>query len=181
MAKFKKTKKKYRNSSGGRGKFKMPADWLSNSLASVIGGGGGAVIGGILANQEIIKPETSGLVMTVGGLVGGAFTNGPTRTAMNGLSGAGAGQMALAYMASRATPKSEPAPAPKADAAPAQVAAQQPAALPPSTNGQAAPVSTPSNAYGGAGSVWSAFRDAAGELEWLDDDGEYGDEVYDDE
>jgi len=176
MAKFKK-KRKYRNASGARGKFKMPADWFSNSLASVIGGGGGAVIGGILANQEIIKPETSGLVMTVGGLVGGALTSGTTRTAMNGLSGAGAGQMALAYMATRATPKAEPAPAPKADTPPAQVAATPPAA----PNGQPAPASVPSNAHDGAGSVWSAFRDAAGELEWLDDDGAYGDEVYDDE
>ena len=35
-------------------------------------------------------------------------------------------------------------------------------------------MSTPSNAYGGGRSVWSAFRDAAGELEWLDDDAQVG-------
>jgi hypothetical protein len=178
MAKFKK-KKFHRNASAGRKLFKAPAGWLGSSAAAVIGGGGGALLGGVLANQEIVKPETSGLLMTVGGLIGGVFAEGHARTAMHALTGAGAGQTALEYMRRRVEKEAEQ----KKEPAPAQVATTTAPALPaPAPNGQAAPVSTPSNAYGRTGSVWSAFRDAAGELEWLDDDqvGEpYGEEVYD--
>ena len=166
MAKFRK-KKSHRNA-GGKRLFKAPTGWLGSSAAAIIGGGGGALLGGVLANQEIVKPETTGMLMTVGGLIGGVFAEGHTRTAMHSLTGAGSGQLALAYMAKRATEsKSESKPATQVAAAPSQPAL--PASVP---NGQAAPVSMPSNAAGG-GSVWSAFRDAAGELEWLDDD-EYG-------
>lgn len=162
MAKFK-TKKKPRNAGGPR-KFKMPSDWMSNGIASVLGGGGGALLGGVLAREEIIKPETTGLMLTVGGLVGGALTSGPTRTAMNGLAGAGAGQLALAHLANRSAPPAEPR---KVETAPAPVATPAPSALP-APSGQ--PASSLANAYGGGhGSVWSAFRDAAGELEWMDD------------
>ncbi len=171
MAKFKK-KKSHRNA-GGRKLFKAPTGWLGSSVATVLGGGGGAVIGGVLARQEIVKPETTGLLMTVGGLIGGVFAEGHTRTAMQGMAGAGAGQLALSYMekqeiaaAVEAAKAAQPAPV-----AQPQVAATATPALPAAApNGQAGPVSTPSNAYGSGGSVWSAFRDAAGELEWLDDD-----------
>lgn len=170
MAKFKKKTKSHRNA-GSKKLFKAPTGWMGSSVAAVIGGGGGALLGGVLANQEIVKPETTGMLMTVGGLIGGVFAEGHTRTAMHSLTGAGSGQLALAYMAKRAT---DSKPEPKAEAT--QVAAAPAPALPaPAPNGQAGPVTTPSNAAGG-GSVWSAFRDAAGELEWLDDAGdEYGD------
>jgi hypothetical protein len=167
MAKFKTKKKTHRNA-GGKKLFKAPTGWLGSSVAAVIGGGGGALLGGVLANQEIVKPETTGMLMTVGGLIGGVFAEGHTRTAMHSLTGAGSGQLALAYMAKRATDDK-----PEKKAEPAQVAAAP--ALPAAPNGQSGPVTSPSNAAGG-GSVWSAFRDAAGELEWLDDAGdEYGD------
>jgi hypothetical protein len=164
MAKHKTTKKKkFRNGRGGK-LFKAPAGWLGSSVAAACGGGGGALLGGILASQDIFKPETTGLLMSVAGTVGGVFAEGHTRTAMHGLAGAGAGQVALAYMATKATPKNDQAQKPAA-----QVAAPVlPAAVP---NGQSAgPVTMPSNGYRG-GHVWSAFRDAAGELEILDDDG----------
>lgn len=158
MAKHK-HKKKYRNA-GRRQMFKSPpTGWLGSTVASLIGGGGGAVLGGVLASQDIVKPETAGMLMAVGGSIGGVFADGHTRTAMHGMAGAGAGQLALALMADRAAPKSEPrATAPATNGA---------ATTTPSASAQ--PVSMPSNArYGGP--VFSAFRDAQGELEILDDD-----------
>jgi hypothetical protein len=140
---------------------KPPSGWLGSTVASVIGGGGGALLGGILANQQLVKPETAGMLMTAAGSVGGIFSDGHTRTAMHGLAGAGAGQLALAVMAKQATPKNEA----KNENAP-QVAANTPPQLP----GQTAPQPSLANSRYGAGPVWSAFRDAAGELEVLDDD-----------
>ncbi len=163
MAKHKKTKRKFRNAGSKKAFFTAPSGWLGSGVASLVGGGGGALLGGVVASQDIVKPETAGLLMAVGGMIGGVFGEGHTRTAMHGLAGAGAGQLALAYMATRSTPKSDPAPA--------RVVAALPAALPaPAPNGQfAGPVTMPSNAYGTGGHVWSAFRDAAGELELFDD------------
>jgi hypothetical protein len=152
MAKHK-HKKKYRNA-GRRQMFKSPPQgWLGSTVASLIGGGGGAVLGGVLASQDIVKPETAGMLMAVGGSIGGVFADGHTRTAMHGMAGAGAGQLALALMADRAAPKSEP----RASASPPNGVATAPAQ----------PVSQPSNSRG---PVFSAFRDAQGELEILDDD-----------
>lgn len=173
MAKFKKTKRKSFRNAGSRKLFKAPTGWLGSSAAAMIGGGGGAVLGGVLANQEIVKPETTGLLMTVGGLIGGVFAEGHARTAMHSLTGAGAGQLALEYMRKRAVKEAEAAPPPIATTT-------APALPPPAPNAQAAPASTPANAAGPPGSVWSAFRDAAGELEWLDDAGaDAGWEDYD--
>jgi hypothetical protein len=173
MAKFKKKKPHHRNASGGKKLFKAPTGWLGSSAAAIIGGGGGALVGGVLANQEIVKPETTGLLMTVGGLIGGVFAEGHTRTAMHSLTGAGSGQLALAYMANRATASADPKRTPKTET-PQVATPTTPALSAPAPNGQAGPVTMPSNAQSG-GSVWSVFRDAAGELEWLDDGDEYGD------
>jgi hypothetical protein len=84
---------------------KAPPPDLSQTFASVAGGGGGAVLGGILANQEILSPETVGLAMTIGGAVGAYTLDGNARIAANGVAAAGAGQLALALMEKRATAK----------------------------------------------------------------------------
>ncbi|MCA9674896.1 MAG: hypothetical protein KC464_07675, partial [Myxococcales bacterium] len=103
-----KQKRKYRNAAR-RPSFKSPpTGWLGSTVASLIGGGGGAVLGGVLASQDIVKPETAGMLMAVGGSIGGVFADGHTRTAMHGMAGAGAGQLALAVMADRSTPRAEP-------------------------------------------------------------------------
>jgi hypothetical protein len=161
MSKTKKTKK-HRNSAGRRRKaFKgPPAGWLGSTVASLVGGGGGALLGGVLASQGIVKPKTAGMLMSVAGSIGGVFAEGHTRTAMHGLTGAGAGQLALGAMASHAFSKAQAAPPPVPTAA-FNGAAQAPATLPPPA---------PANAAGWEGSVFSAFRDASGELEMLDDD-----------
>ncbi len=84
---------------------RAPAPDFSNTIASVAGGGGGALLGGFLANQEIFSPETVGLAMTVGGAVGAYSLDGNARIVSNGVAAAGAGQLALALMQKRATPK----------------------------------------------------------------------------
>lgn len=81
---------------------RAPAPDFSTTLASVAGGGGGAVLGGILANQEIMSPETIGLAMTVGGAIGAYTLDGSARIAANGIAAAGAGQLALALLQKRA-------------------------------------------------------------------------------
>ncbi len=88
-----------------------PTPDFSMTLASVAGGGGGAVLGGFLANQEILSPETVGLAMTVGGAIGAYTLDGAARVAANGIAAAGAGQLALALMQKRATERAPDRPA----------------------------------------------------------------------
>ncbi|MCA9676212.1 MAG: hypothetical protein KC464_14325, partial [Myxococcales bacterium] len=57
-----------------------PSPDFSMTLASVAGGGGGAVLGGFLANQEVLSPETVGLAMTVGGAIGAYTLDGAAPT-----------------------------------------------------------------------------------------------------
>lgn len=98
---------------------RAPAPDFSTTLASVAGGGGGAVLGGILANQEILSPETIGLAMTVGGAIGAYTLDGSARIAANGIAAAGAGQLALALLQKRAV-KAEEKSAPKPGEPPRQ-------------------------------------------------------------
>lgn len=120
-------KPKRRNSGGGapalprprrRAIQRGPTPDFSMTLASVAGGGGGAVLGGFLANQEILSPETVGLAMTVGGAIGAYTLDGAARVAANGIAAAGAGQLALALMQKRAVPKAEDKPAKQLEAGP---------------------------------------------------------------
>jgi len=99
---------------------RAPAPDFSTTLASVAGGGGGAVLGGILANQEIMSPETIGLAMTVGGAIGAYTLDGSARIAANGIAAAGAGQLALALMQKRAVKADEKAAEKKPDEPPRQ-------------------------------------------------------------
>jgi hypothetical protein len=88
-----------------------PKPDLGNTIASVAGGGGGAILGGLLANRGW-DPATVALAMTVGGGLGAYTLDGGARIAANGLAAAGAGQLALALLADQ-TEASAPTPAPK--------------------------------------------------------------------
>jgi hypothetical protein len=73
-----------------------PPDWKT-TLASAVGGGGSALVGGWLANRGW-DPQMVGIAMTTGGVVGALSLPGPWRVAANGVAAAGAGQLALATM-----------------------------------------------------------------------------------
>jgi hypothetical protein len=74
---------------------------MHNTLSSVMGGGGGALLGGFLASQGW-DPAMVALAMTVGGGVGAYTLDGNMRIAANGIAAAGAGQLALALLAKTA-------------------------------------------------------------------------------
>ena len=144
-----------------------PPDWRT-TLAAVIGGGGSAALSGLIVNQRILSPEASAIGM-IG--VGGAtayFADGNTRVVGNSIASAGAGQLALALLARRAMGK-PPATATTAATPPAQAPAQLPAPAPAPVPAEAPAPEFRKDAFGG-GYVTSLFRDAANELEMLDDE-----------
>lgn len=80
-----------------------PPDWKT-TLASAVGGGGSALVGGWLANRGW-DPQMVGIAMTTGGVVGALALPGPWRVAANGVAASGAGQLALATMQKSAVAK----------------------------------------------------------------------------
>lgn len=121
------------------------APGMENTLAAVLGGGGGALLGGLLVRWGV-SPEMSALAMTVGGGVAAYTMSGTIRTAASGLAAAGAGQLALALLAKQASVEAD-----RATAA-------------------AAPATRPANALLPPGAVYEAFQRArAIELDGDDD------------
>jgi len=136
----------------------LPPDWKT-TLAAVIGGGGSAALSGLIVNQKILSEEAAAIGM-IG--VGGAtayFADGNARVVGNSVASAGAGQLALALLARRAVAKQT---APTQAAAPTPAPAALPAPATPAADYRR-------DAFGG-GFVTGLFRDAANELELLDDD-----------
>lgn len=142
----------------------LPPDWKT-TMAAIAGGAGGAALGGLVVNQQILSPEAVGLgMMGIGGATA-YFAEGNTRVLGNSVAAAGAGQLALALMARRAiAPDRMPvatAPPPAVAPAPPRIGSGGP---PP------APSATPRRSATGGGVVTDLFRDAALELDQLDDD-----------
>jgi hypothetical protein len=71
---------------------------FGNMLAGVLGGGIGALAGGLLVRWDV-NPTLAAVVMTVGGGVAAYTMDGKARAAAAGLAAAGAGQLALAMLA----------------------------------------------------------------------------------
>lgn len=71
---------------------------LGNMVAGILGGGLGALAGGLLVRWDI-NPTLAAVVMTVGGGVAAYTMDGKARAAAAGLAAAGAGQLALAMLA----------------------------------------------------------------------------------
>jgi hypothetical protein len=142
-----------------------PPDWRT-TLAALAGGAGGAALGGLVVNQQILSPEAVGIgMMGIGGATA-YFADGNTRVLGNSVAAAGAGQLALALMARRAI---------ATDRAAAGAMPPQPAPAPePPRIGPAAPApppaGTPRKSATGGGVVVDLFRDAALELDQLDED-----------
>lgn len=129
-------------------------DWKT-TLAAIAGGAGGATLGGLAVNQQMLSPEAVGLGMIGLGGATAYFAEGNTRVLGNSVAAAGAGQLALALMAR------------KAIAVERAATADTPATASP----QLGPAPAPSRkSSSGGGVVVDLFRDAARELNELDDD-----------
>lgn len=137
-----------------------PPDFWT-TVAAVAGGAGSAVLSGLVVNQNILSPEATAIGMIGIGGTTAYFADGNTRVVGNSMASAGAGQLALALMGRRALTKGQPTqaqPQPQAQA-PTQPQPQLPAAQPKPAN----------NANGGA-YVVDVFRDAANQLDMLDEE-----------
>jgi len=172
-------KKRHRNNGGGGGggphprprsrSFRLPRrgeppDWKTVG-AAIIGGAGGAAVGGLIVNQKILSPEAVGLGLMLGGGATAFYADGTTRVVGTSLAAAGAGQLALALMAKQAV-KSAANQSPQATSQSGQPAAQLPAPPP--------AVEPPRRSASGGGVVLDLFRDAATDLDMLDEEWRYG-------
>jgi len=82
---------------------------LKNVAAAVVGGAGGAVVGGLLVRSGI-SPTTAAVGVTVAGGVAATMAKKGTamRLATGGAAAAGAGQLALAWLATQAHKGDQP-------------------------------------------------------------------------
>jgi hypothetical protein len=131
-----------------------PPDWRTIA-AAVAGGAGSAALGGLVVNQQILSPEAVGIGLMLGGGATAYFSEGTPRIVGTSIAAAGAGQFALALMNKRALKAhghANPAPAP----------AQLPA--PPAQRQSAST----------GGMVVDMFRDAANDLDLVEDEWRYG-------
>ena len=150
--KHKKPHAKLRNASGGGSKMQKLGDTVVEAVertaASAAGGAAAALIGGFAVSNDMMDPETIGLITTVGGAALASRSSTKWREAFNGAAAAGAGQLVLGYMAKRALKRQKDAP--QNNAPHTQTAARQ---------GM------------GDGYVMQTFRDIAGGLEPPDERG----------
>jgi hypothetical protein len=95
-----------RNASGGAGKMQKLGDTIVEAVertaASAAGGAAASLIGGFAVTNDLMDPETIGLITTVGGAALASRSSTKWREAFNGAAAAGAGQLVLGYMAKRA-------------------------------------------------------------------------------
>lgn len=132
-----------------------PPDWKTIA-AAVAGGAGSAALGGLVVNQQILSPEAVGIGLMLGGGATAYFSNGTPRIVGTSIAAAGAGQFALALMNKRALK------------AHGQVnSAPVPAQLP-------APPAVPRQSADSGDSVIEMFRDAANDLDLVEDEWRYG-------
>ncbi len=137
----------------------MAPDWKT-TLAAVAGGAGGAALGGLVVNQQILSPEAVGLGMIGLGGATAYFADGNTRVLGNSVAAAGAGQLALAIMARRAIAGGDrPTPAKSGEPPVPQLAAPADAGPP-----------RRKSANGGDGLVANSFQQAQLDLIELDED-----------
>jgi hypothetical protein len=138
--------------------------------AAVAGGAGSAALGGLVVNQQILSPEAVGIGLMLGGGATAYFSEGTPRVVGTSVAAAGAGQFALAIMNKRAMKAHDDAnkSAPRANPAPAA-----PQLAPP-------PAVAPRQRASGGGVVVDLFRDAANDLETVEDEWRYGvrDDAY---
>ena len=135
-----------------------PPDWKTIA-AAVAGGAGSAALGGLVVNQQILSPEAVGIGLMLGGGATAYFSDGTPRIVGTSIAAAGAGQFALALMNKRALKAHG-----QANPAPANAPQAQ---LP-------APPAVPRQSANTGGMVVDMFRDAANDLDLVEDEWRYG-------
>lgn len=151
-------------SRSSRASRRAPAPPWRTIAAAIAGGAGGAALGGLLVNQKVLSPEAVGVGLMLGGGAAAYFADGTARVVGTSVAAAGAGQLALATMAKQAFKGQQTA------AQHSQVSAPAPAQLPPPPP----PVEPPRKSATGGGAVVDLFRDAAGDLDMIEDQWRYG-------
>jgi hypothetical protein len=86
-----------RNGGGPRRLGRGDAPDLGNMVAGIVGGGLGALAGGLLVRWDV-NPTLAAVVMAVGGGVAAYTMDGKARAAAAGVAAVGAGQLAVALM-----------------------------------------------------------------------------------
>ena len=135
-----------------------PPDWKTIA-AAVAGGAGSAALGGLVVNQQILSPEAVGIGLMLGGGATAYFSDGTPRIVGTSIAAAGAGQFALALMNKRAL---------KAHGQANPTPANPPQAQLP------APPAVPRQSASNGGMVVDMFRDAANDLDLVEDEWRYG-------
>ena len=102
---------RFRNASGGGGGGKMQklgdtlVEAVERTAASAAGGAAASLISGFAVANDLIEPETVGLITTVGATALASRSSTKWREVFNGAAAAGTGQLVLGYMAKRALKK----------------------------------------------------------------------------
>jgi len=135
-----------------------PPDWKTIA-AAVAGGAGSAALGGLVVNQQILSPEAVGIGLMLGGGATAYFSDGTPRIVGTSIAAAGAGQFALALMNKRALKAHGHANPTPANAPQAQLPA---------------PPAVPRQSASTGGMVVDMFRDAANDLDLVEDEWRYG-------
>ena len=145
-----------------------PPDWKTIA-AAVAGGAGSAALGGLVVNQQILSPEAVGIGLILGGGATAYFSEGTPRVVGTSIAAAGAGQFALAMMNKRAIKSHGDANTGTPNVAQPNVAQLQPP-----------PAVAPRKSASGGGYVVDLFRDAANDLDMVEDEWRYGirDDAY---
>lgn len=134
-------------------------------VAAVAGGAGSAALGGLIVNQQILSAETVGIGLMLGGGATAYFSEGIPRVVGSSVAASGAGQFALAIMNKRALKAHESA---NQNRSPAVASAPTPQQIAPP------PAVAPRQYANGEGVVADLFRDAANDLDSLEDEWRYG-------
>ena len=141
-------------------------------VAAVAGGAGSAALGGLIVNQQILSSEAVGIGLMLGGGATAYFSDGLPRVVGSSVAASGAGQFALALMNKHAVKAQD-----NANKGATTTAALSPASPTPQL---APPPAVPRQRASGGGVVLDMFRDAASDLDTIDDEWRYGirDDAY---
>lgn len=185
-------KKGHRNNGGGGGPPPRPRssrvfrrgprpDWKT-VVAQVLGGAGGATVGGLLVSSNVLPPEAVELCLMGAGTATAYFGDGAIRVVGASVASALSGQLALTlitrYQASRARKahqNEQKLALLQAQSHSGQPAAQLPAAAagPPPAPPPPPPVDPRQSAHGG-GLLVDLFQDVSTDLDMVEDEWRFG-------